>query len=113
MAGQSLRVFFRAGSFESVDVPRLSLTRRLGEVARADIEVIFDAPVDPDELLGAPAEVAFGRDDVEHTFQGVVSGVTLVATPDDNDGRRSVQRLHITSLMGLLEQDVDCRIFQD
>ncbi|HZF47687.1 MAG TPA: type VI secretion system tip protein TssI/VgrG [Polyangiaceae bacterium] len=113
MAGPSLRTFFRAGLLESVDVLRLSLERRVGEPARADIEVIFDAPVDPDELLGAPAEIAFGRDDVEHTFQGVVAGVTLVATPDDKGERRSIQRLHVTSLMALLEHDVDCRIFQD
>src|SRR5688572_15726752 len=103
MEAQSLFFLVRAGSFESSDVVRASIHRSLGEVARADVDVMFPSYVDPDELLGRPAQITFGRTEAEHTQSGVVMGVTLVASPDDKDERRCVHRLHITSYMGLLD----------
>jgi type VI secretion system secreted protein VgrG len=107
---------FQAGPIASEDVLRFRLTRRLGRVAEAEVDVFAPGTVEADDLLGQMARLAFGRGsgDAEHNFDGVVMGVTLIASPDDADEDRGcVHRLHVTSLMGLLGQQVDCRIFQD
>ncbi len=103
----------QAGPLASQDVIALHLDRRLGVVAKAAITVHSRAYADPDELLGQAARVAFGRDELEHQFDGIVTSVEMSATADDNDSRGYLTELTVTSLLGLLEQDRDCRIFQD
>ena len=112
MVAQTLSTVFQAGSHASEDVRAFRLERTLGQVVSADIDVYFSENIDPEDLLGSPAYLGFGRESAEHDFDGVVIGVTLVATPVDENGRGAVHRLHVTSLLGLLEQEVDCQIFQ-
>jgi len=104
----------QAGPIDSEDVIRFRIDRRLGRVAEAHVEVQADSTIEPDDLLGETATLTFGREDAaEHAFYGIVMSVTLVASPDDADERACAHRLHLTSLMGLLEREHDCRIFQD
>ena len=109
----NLTTLFQAGPIESYDVVGFRIVRRLGSVAEAEIEVRTTAYADPDELLGLPARLAFGRGVLEHQLDGVVMGVGMVTSPADGARLELVYRLHVTSLMGLLEREVDCRIFQD
>ena len=109
----TLTVLFQAGPLESLDVPSMRLERRLGKVAEADVEVSSTTCADPDELLGLPARVAFGRGEAEHEFLGIVTSVALVAAPDDGVRERLLYQIRVSSGLGLLDQQVDCRIFQD
>ena len=113
MASDNFMILVKAGPIESSDVMRLRIERRLGQVAFAEIDVYFPEAVEPDELLGSTGAVAFGRGELEHELAGVVSEVSVVATSEDKDGRGTVHHLRLSSLMALLEHDVDCRIFQD
>ena len=113
MDTRALTVFFQAGPIESTDVTALRMERRLGKVAEAEIEVRTTTYAEPDELLGLPARVAFGRDAADHEMAGVVMSVSMVTSPDDDAREHLLYRIQITSYLGLLAQQVDCRIFQD
>lgn len=113
MDTRSLTTVFRAGPLAEGDVVAFRLERRLGRPASAEVEVRAEHDVDPDELLGQPALLEFGRDASEHAFVGVVESVTVVASPTEEGPRGTLHRLRVTSQMGLLDREVDCRIFQD
>src|SRR5262245_27503340 len=113
MEPRSLTTMFQAGPITSQDVVGFRVERRLGRVAEAEVEVRSAVYAEPDELLGLPARLAFGRGEAEHQLCGVVMSVTMVTSPEDEVRRETVYRLHVTSLLGLLERQVDCRIFQD
>ncbi|WP_437972183.1 type VI secretion system tip protein TssI/VgrG [Sorangium sp. So ce260] len=112
MENRSLSVLFHAGPLASPHVVGFRLERRLGQIIVAEIEVRSAAYVEPDDLLGSPARLAFGRDQVEHDLSGVVMSVAMVASPEDGSRSELVYRLRVTSMLGLLERQVDCRIFQ-
>ena len=112
MALAPLTVVFQAGPLVSYDVLAFRAERALGGVAEAWVDVHFDSVVHPDDLLGCPARLAFGRDAEEHALSGIVTAVTLEATPQVDDDRGCVHRLCVSSALGLLQQDVDCQIFQ-
>ncbi|WP_437478005.1 type VI secretion system tip protein TssI/VgrG [Sorangium sp. So ce1014] len=113
MAPRTLSTFFRAQAIASRDVIGFRVERRLGHVTRAEIELRSGTYVDPDELLGSPAYLAFGREGPDHEVHGVVMDVEIAATPADDDLQGAFYRIHVASWMGLLEREVDCRIFQD
>lgn len=113
MANETFTVAFQAGSLSSQDIPWMRLERRLGLLSEAELDVYTHTLVDPDELLGQMAHLAFGREEPEHVFDGVVMSVEAAATADDADERGYMYRVHATSLMGLIERQRDCRIFQD
>jgi type VI secretion system secreted protein VgrG len=113
METRSLTAVFQAGPIASQDVVGFWIERRLGEVAEAEIEVRSATYAEPDDLLGLPARIAFGREELEHELFGVVMSVTMVTSPEDDVRPELVYRLHVTSLLGLLSRQVDCRIFQD
>jgi type VI secretion system secreted protein VgrG len=113
MDTRALSVFFQAGPIESLDVVGLRMERRLGKVAEAEVEVRTTTYAEPDDLLGLPARIAFGRGEADHEFLGVVMSVVIVTSPDDDAREHLVYRMHVTSALGLLEGQVDCRIFQD
>ena len=113
MADGNFTVLVQAGPLESYDVHSVRIERKLGQVAEAEVEVHGGEAIGPDDLLGCEARVAFGRGELEHAFAGVVTDVSFVATPDDQDGRGTVHRLRIRSHLGLLADEVDCRILQD
>ncbi len=46
-------------------------------------------------------------------MHGVVTDVEIAATPANDGVRGTSYRIHLTSWMGLLEREVDCRIYQD
>ena len=113
-ADESFTALFTAGPIESYNLLRFRIERRLGRVFDAEVDVYAETFVAAEDLLGLPASLAFGRGDPEHTLHGVIAGVTLIATPDDADKDRGcVHRLHVTSKMGLCEQQVDYNIHQD
>lgn len=112
MDTRSLTTFFRAGALSSEDIVGFRLERRLGRPAAADVELRAAGDVDPDELLGQPALLEFGRDAPEHALAGVVESVTVVASPTDDGPRGTLYALRVTTELGLLEREVDCRIFQ-
>lgn len=113
METRTLSALFQAGPIESTDIVGFRSERRLGRIAETEIELRSTTYVEPDELLGLPARLSFGRGEGEHQIDGVVMSVTLVSTPEDDARAHVVYRLHVTSLLGLLEREVDCRIFQD
>jgi type VI secretion system secreted protein VgrG len=113
MAPRTLSTLFRAEAIESRDVVGFRVERRLGLVTTAEVELRSAIYVDPDELLGSPAYLAFGRGGPEHEMHGVVTDVEIAATPANDGVRGTSYRIQLTSWMGLLEREVDCRIFQD
>jgi type VI secretion system secreted protein VgrG len=113
METRALAVFFKAGPIESLDVVSLHMERRLGKFAEAELEVRTTTYAEPDDLLGLPARIAFGRGDPDHDFLGVVMSVAMLTSPQDDAREHLVYRVHVTSILGLLERQVDCRIFQD
>ncbi|XYH94171.1 type VI secretion system Vgr family protein [Sorangium sp. So ce1128] len=113
MAPRTLSTFFRAQALESRDVIGFRVERRLGVVTRAEVELRSGTYVDPDELLGGSAYLAFGREGPEHEVRGVVMDVEIAATPADGDLEGAFYRIHVASWMALLEREIDCRIFQD
>jgi len=110
---EAFTTIFQVGPLTSYDVLSFRVERALGGVAEAVADVHFPEPIDPDDLVGASARFAFGRSAEEHTLDGVVAAVTLEATPQVDDDRGTVHRIHVTSALGLLAHDVDCQIFQD
>jgi type VI secretion system secreted protein VgrG len=113
MDTRPLSAFFQAGPLESSDVTALRVERRLGQVAVAEVDVRTTTYAEPDDLLGAPARLAFGRGQADHEMIGVVTSVGMVATPGDDFHDHLVYRLTVGSSLELLSQQVDCRIFQD
>ncbi|WP_437567266.1 type VI secretion system Vgr family protein [Sorangium sp. So ce542] len=113
MTPRTLSTSFRAHAIASRDVLGFRVERRLGLVTRAEVELRSGAYVDPDELLGSPATLAFGWEGPEHEVHGVVTDVEIAATPADRDLQGALYRIHVASWMGLLEREVDCRVFQD
>src|SRR5690348_678617 len=104
MDNQSLSILFQAGPIESRDVVGLRLERGLCKVATAHVEVRSITYVEPDDLLGVPARIAFGHDKADHELHGVVMRVAMVASPDDEARDYLVYRLQVTSGLGLLAQ---------
>ena len=113
MDTRALTVSFRAGPIESLDVVGFRIERRLGRVAEARIEVRSTTYAEPDELLGLPARITIGRDEDEQELVGMVMGVALVTSPRDLDREHMRYRITVTSVLGLLERQVDHRIYQD
>jgi type VI secretion system secreted protein VgrG len=114
MDARALTVSFQAGPIDSRDVVGLRMERRLGVLAEAEVEVRTTTYAEPDELLGLPARVALGRgDEPDHEMLGVVMSVSMVTSPDHDEREHLVYRIRVTSCLGLLEGQVDCRIFQD
>ena len=113
MDTRALTVSFQAGPIESLDIVGLSVERRLGKVAAATVELRTATYAEPDELLGLPARVAFGRGEAEHDLVGVVMSVSLITSPEDDAREHLAYRFHLTSCLGLLTRSVDCAIFQD
>lgn len=113
MDTRPLTVLFQAGPIESLDVVGLRVERRLGRVAEAEVEVRTATYAEPDELLGLPARVAFGRGEADHELFGVVMSVTMVTSPEHETRAEILYQIHVTSCLGLLERQFDCRIFQD
>src|SRR6185312_4995685 len=113
MDTRSLTTLFQAGPLESMDVTALRIERRLGHVAVAEADVRTTTYAEPDDLLGVPARLAFGRGQVDHEVLGVITSVGMVATPGDDFHDHLVYRVEVRSCLSFLEQQVDCRIFQD
>ena len=113
MTTTTLIKLLQVGPLVSYDVQAFRVERALGGVAEATVEVHFAEVIEPDDLLGQPARLAFGRDGEEHALDGIVAAVTLAASPQVSDDRGATHRLHITSVLGLLQHDVDARIFQE
>lgn len=113
MPSEIFTTYFQAGPVQSADISWLRLERKLGLVSEAELDVHTPSFIEPDDLLGQTAHIAFGRGEPEHVFDGIIMSVETAATADDNDDRGYVHRIHVTSLMALLEHQVDCRIFQD
>lgn len=113
MGPRTLDTFFQTKGIETRDVISFRVERRLGLITDATVEVRHGEDVDPDELLGQPAYLGFGRQSAEHEVFGIVMDVDIAATPEDEDERTATTRMRMTSLLGLLEREVDCRIFQE
>jgi type VI secretion system secreted protein VgrG len=113
MENRTLNIFFQAGPIESLDVVGFRMERRLGKVAVAEVDVRTAAQAEPDDLLGLPARVVLARGETEHEFSGVVMSVGMVMSPKDATRAELVYRIQMTSLLGLLERQFDCQIFQD
>ncbi|MGK3992003.1 type VI secretion system Vgr family protein [Sorangium sp. So ce1024] len=113
MASRTLSTLFRAHTIESRDLIGFRVGRRLGSVTTAEVELRSRTYVEPDELLGSPAYLAFGWEGPEHEVHGVVTDVEIAATPADGDQQGASYRIHVASWMALLDREVDCRIFQD
>jgi type VI secretion system secreted protein VgrG len=113
MDTRALTTVFEAGPLASLDVMELRIERRLGQVAEADVEVRASTYAEPDDLLGVPARIAFGRGQADHQMLGIVTTVGMVTSPEDDDRDHLLYRIRVSSCLALLERQVDCRIFQE
>lgn len=113
MADLPFHVELTVGELTSAQIKSFVIDSGVGRPAEATVEVELAGDFHPDEILGQPARFALGRTEPEQTLQGMVMGVTLVATPDDGVERASTYRLQLTSRLAPLVYSVDCRIFQD
>lgn len=113
MDTRMLSVFFQVGTLKSADVFGFHIERLLGKAAWADIEFRSPVYVEPDEILALPACITLSRDKVDQEFHGVVLSVSMVTSPEHSEQEHLVYRIQMASVLGLLEHEVDCRIFQD
>src|SRR5580698_1640160 len=113
MDTRTLTIVFQAGPIASTDVSALRIDRRLGKIAEAQVHVRSTTYAEPDDLLGAPARIAVGRDGEDEEVLGVVTSVGMVTSPENDARDYLVYHLEVCSCLALLERQVDCRIFQD
>ncbi|MEZ4311714.1 MAG: type VI secretion system tip protein TssI/VgrG [Polyangiaceae bacterium] len=113
METSTLHIFLTAGPLSSADVVSFRVEQRLGVPHETEVLVRSMEVFEPDDLLGAPARLAFGRDAPDHAVDGFVAAVALVASSEDDLPRGHAYRLRIASHLAILEHEVDCRIFQD
>jgi type VI secretion system secreted protein VgrG len=114
MATRSFAAAFQTGAVTAHAVLAFREEHRLGRPAEATITCQLPAYVDPEELLGGGASLAFAlAEEDPHRFSGVVDAVTVIGSTEM--GNQSVHhvRFHVVSQMALLDRSFGCQIFQE
>jgi type VI secretion system secreted protein VgrG len=101
------------GPLTDFEVVGLRMRRALGKVAEAELDVRTRIYGEPDAMLGLPAKIVFGRGGDDHEFDGLVTNVSMRMSPQDEDRPELVYHVKVSSVMAILEQEQDSRIFQN
>ncbi len=101
------------GPYTDFEVVGLRMRRALGVVAEAELDVRTRLYGEPDAMLGLPAKIVFGRGGDDHVFDGLVTNVSMRMSPQDETRPELVYHLRVSSVMAVLEQEQDSRIFQE
>src|SRR4051812_48179874 len=87
---------------------------RLGRPAEASVTVQLAHYVDPDDMLGAEAELSFtAGDGPKHDFSGIVEAVTIIGSTAVGEGSVHHVLFHVVSRMALLARSFGSQIFQE
>src|SRR5262245_44393619 len=110
---RELRASFQTAEIVAHAVLEFELEEALGVPARATVSLHFNEYVDPDALLGTIGTLRFGHEVLEHSFAGVVTAATWVATTKAGSENIWPVRVEVASQLAILEHSVTSRIFQD
>ncbi|MBM4356720.1 MAG: type VI secretion system tip protein VgrG [Deltaproteobacteria bacterium] len=89
------------------------VVRAMGEAPRATVEARLLAPVEVRQLLGQPAQLAFGAGELQHRFAGIVTAAASIATTTKGTERQWTVRLELASRLAVLAEARSSRIFLD
>src|SRR5512132_97415 len=115
MAIRTFSRSFRTASVEAHAVLAFRAEQRLGRPTEANVTVQLADYVDPEELIGTPAELAFaaGDDGPLRRFGGVVEAVTIIGSTQVGGGSVHHVKLHVVAAIGLLARSEGSEIFQE
>jgi type VI secretion system secreted protein VgrG len=90
-------------------------THELGQPPELRVLCLFDQYVDPEDVVGKPATLAYGYDGgTTRSFVGVLDSVTIYGTSHlGTDGRTYQYAFSIVSPLTIIGRDQTSRIFQD
>lgn len=89
---------------------------RLDTPTKARVRAVLMQEVAQGDMLGTNAALIFVRSDgTSRRFDGWVTEVNLIASPEAEDGTRGAPTYEfcLVATMGLLSGSIDCRIFQE
>ncbi len=110
MAKRPIFLALTIGDAALEGVRSVVIDRTLGKPARALITVLLPEPIPTSDLVGQPATVLLGREEVEQMLDGLVSEASMRLT--ELEGAFAVT-LTVESRIGLLRHSVDHRTFID
>ena len=114
MATRDFEISFVTSAAPAARVLAFREEHHLGRPAEASVTVQLPGYVDPDELLGAAAELGFAAGDgPKHAFAGIIEAVTLIGSTAMGGGSVHHVLFHVVSSIGLLGRSVGCQIFQE
>ena len=108
--------FLQIGEIKSSRILHFRETHQLGVPARADVDVLLDAYIDPTDLVGKSARLTFGYEGEEnpHRFTGFVDSITILGTSQLGFMGRTYQYVvEVTSVLETLTRDFGCNVYQD
>jgi type VI secretion system secreted protein VgrG len=115
MATRSFQAAFKTADVEAFAVLAFREEHRLGRPPEAKVTVQLLDYVEPDAMVGAPAELSCvaGDGGPVHRFAGIVDEVTIVGSTFV--GGQSVHHVifHVSSVIGLLAWNLGTQIFQE
>src|SRR4051812_39393549 len=115
MAIRTFSRTFRTPSLEAHSVLAFRTEQRLGRPTEAHVTVQLAEYVEPDEMIGTPAELAFnaGDDGPIRLFGGIIEAVTIVGSTLIGGGSVHHVRFHVVATIGLLARSEGSEIFQE
>src|SRR5262245_60138369 len=114
MATRDFLTSFETSAAKAARVLAFREEHHLGRPAEASVTVQLAGYVDPDDLLGADAELSFAAGDgPKHAFSGIIEAVTIIGSTAVGAGSVHHVQFHVVSRMGLLARSVGCQIFQE
>jgi type VI secretion system secreted protein VgrG len=102
--------------FVNSEVSRFTVERTLGVPASAVVDFLTDEEFTLEQLVGTSAQLSYTwAGDVEQTLVGVIDWVELTTRGNNLQTNEPTvgYRIHIVSRIGLLDESVDSRIFQN
>ena len=115
MAIRTFTRSFRTSSLDAHAVLAFRAEQRLGRPTEASVTVQLADYVDPEELIGTPAELAFaaGDDGPLRRFGGIIEAVTIIGSTMIGGGSVHHVKLHVVAAIGLLARSEGSEIFQE
>jgi type VI secretion system secreted protein VgrG len=115
MAIRTFTRSFRTSSLDAHAVLAFRAEQRLGRPTEASVTVQLADYVDPEELIGTPAELAFsaGDDGPLRRFGGIIEAVTIIGSTMIGGGSVHHVKLHVVATIGLLARSEGSEIFQE
>ena len=114
----ALRTFsrsFRTPNVEAHSVLAFRTEQRLGRPTEAHVTVQLAEYIDPEEMIGSPAELSFnaGDDGPVRLFGGIIEAVTIIGSTLIGGGSVHHVKFHVVATIGLLARIEGSEIFQE